>query len=170
MVCHFDAQAEGGDIGRKPIAAGIEFDLADGDGIIGHQPGLEQALAHLSTAIALNPSFALGHAGLGYALAAGRQPERGLQALEQAHRLSPRDPFLAIYAPTVRYMALFALERYEETIEVCRATAAQHPNHAGAWRLMTVSLALLGRIDEAKAAREPRLRWTPPEPRQEAAD
>jgi TolB-like protein/Tfp pilus assembly protein PilF len=112
----------------------------------------EQALAHLSTAIALNPSFALGHAGLGYALAAGRQPERGLQALEQAHRLSPRDPFLAIYAPTVRYMALFALERYEETIEVCRATAAQHPNHAGAWRLMTVSLALLGRIDEAKAA------------------
>ena len=112
----------------------------------------EQALAHLSTAIALNPSFALGHAGLGYALAVGRQPERGLQALEQAHRLSPRDPFLAIYAPTVRYMALFALERYEETIEVCRATAAQHPNHAGAWRLMTVSLALLGRIDEAKAA------------------
>ena len=112
----------------------------------------EQALAHLSTAIALNPSFALGHAGLGYALAAGRQPERGLQALEQAHRLSPRDPFLAIYAPTVRYMALFALGRYEETIEVCRATAAQHPNHAGAWRLMTVSLALLGRTDEAKAA------------------
>ena len=112
----------------------------------------EQALTHLSTAIALNPSFALGHAGLGYALAAGRQPERGLQALEQAHRLSPRDPFLAIYAPTVRYMALFALGRYEETIEVCRATAALHPNHAGAWRLMTVSLALLGRIDEAKAA------------------
>jgi tetratricopeptide (TPR) repeat protein len=112
----------------------------------------EQALAHLSTAIALNPSFALGHAGLGYALAVGRQPERGLQVLEQAHRLSPRDPFLAIYGPTVRYMALFALERYEEAIEVCRTTAASHPNHAGAWRLMTVSLALLGRIDEAKAA------------------
>jgi len=112
----------------------------------------EQALAHLSTAIALNPSFALGHAGLGYALAVGRQPERGLQVLEQAHRLSPRDPFLAIYGPTVRYMALFALERYEEAIEVCRTTAASHPNHAGAWRLMTVSLALLGQIDEAKAA------------------
>ena len=112
----------------------------------------EPALMHLSKAIELNPSFALGHAGLGYALAAGGQPERGLEALEQAHRLSPRDPFLAIYAPTVRYMALFALGRYEETIEVCRATAALHPNHAGAWRLMTVSLALLGRTDEAKAA------------------
>ncbi len=112
----------------------------------------EPALMHLTTAIELNPSFALGHAGLGYALAAGGHPEHGLEALERAHRLSPRDPFLAIYAPTVRYMALFALKRYEETIDVCRATAALHPDHAGAWRLMTVSLALMGRTDEARAA------------------
>jgi predicted Zn-dependent protease len=56
------------------------------------------------------------------------------------------------YAPIVRYMALFALKRYEETVAVCQATAASHPNHAGAWRLMTVSLGLLGRIDEASEA------------------
>jgi TolB-like protein len=110
------------------------------------------ALMHLSKAIELNPSFALGHAGLGYGLAAGGQPKRGLEALEQAHRLSPRDPFLAIYAPTVRYMALFALGRYQETIDVCRDTIALHPKHAGAWRLVTVSLALLGKTEEAKAA------------------
>jgi adenylate cyclase len=110
------------------------------------------AFRHLTKSVELSPSFALGYAGLGYALACGGQPESGLQALEEAHRLSPRDPFLAIYAPTVRYMALFALERYEETIAVCRATTASHPNHAGAWRLMTVSLGLLGRIDEAKDA------------------
>jgi TolB-like protein len=110
------------------------------------------AFRHLTKSVELSPSFALGYAGLGYALACGGQPESGLQALEEAHRLSPRDPFLAIYAPTVRYMALFALERYEETIAVCRATTASHPNHAGAWRLMTVSLGLLGRVDEAKDA------------------
>ena len=112
----------------------------------------EFALDHLARSVDLSPSFALGHAGLGYALACGGQPERGLEALEQAHRLSPRDPFLAIYAPVVRYMALFALERYKETIAVCRSTIALHPNHAGAWRLMTVSLGLLGRTDEAKSA------------------
>lgn len=112
----------------------------------------EQAVAHLSTSVEQNPSFALGYAGLGYALACGGDPERGLQALEQAERLSPRDPFLAFYAPTVRYMALFALERYEEAITVCRATSEMHPNHAGAWRLMTVSLGLLGRIEEARQA------------------
>jgi TolB-like protein len=110
------------------------------------------AVSHLSKAVDLNPNFALAHAGLGYALACGGEPERGLQSLEQAERLSPRDPFLAVYAPTVRYMALFALERYEEAIAVCRATAALHPNHAGAWRLMTVSLGLLGRTDEAGKA------------------
>jgi Flp pilus assembly protein TadD len=49
-------------------------------------------------------------------------------------------------------MALFALEKYEETIAVCRSIAALHPNHAGAWRLMTVSLGLLGRTEEAREA------------------
>ena len=112
----------------------------------------ELAVAHLSQSVHLNPNFALGYSGLGYAFACGGEPERGLQSLEQALRLSPRDPFLAIYAPTVRYMALFALGRYEETLAVCRATAALHPNHTGAWRLMTVSLGLLDRIDDAKQA------------------
>jgi tetratricopeptide (TPR) repeat protein len=112
----------------------------------------EHAITHLSNAIELNPNFALAHAGLGYVLACGGEPERGLQSLEQALRLSPRDPFLAFYAPTVRYMALFALERYEEAVAVCRSTAELYPNHVGAWRLMTVSLGLLGKIDEAKQA------------------
>ena len=110
------------------------------------------AFRHLSKSVELNPSFALGYAGLGFALACGGQPESALQALDDAHRLSPRDPFLAIYAPTVRYMALFALKRYEEAVAVCRATTAAHPNHAGAWRLMTVSLGLLGKTDEARDA------------------
>jgi TolB-like protein/cytochrome c-type biogenesis protein CcmH/NrfG len=112
----------------------------------------EPAVMHLSKSLELNPNFALGYAGLGYAYACGGEPERGLESLEQAQRLSPCDPFLAIYAPVARYMALFGLKKYEETIAVCRAYAALHPHHAGAWRLMTTSLGLLGKIDEAKEA------------------
>ena len=112
----------------------------------------EAAVTHLSQSVELNPNFALGYAGLGYAFACGGQSERGLEALEQAQRLSPRDPFLTMYAPVVRYMALFALQRYEETIALCRSITASNPNHAGAWRLMTVSMGLLGRIDEAGEA------------------
>src|SRR5262249_44097417 len=109
-----------------------------------HSP--DAAVMHLCKSVELNHNFALGYAGLGYAFACSGQPERGLKSLEQAQRLSPRDPFLAMYAPVVRYMALFAMGQYEETIAVCRATTAMHPNHAGAWRLLTVSLGLLGRI------------------------
>jgi len=112
----------------------------------------EPAVMHLSQSLELNPNFALGHAGLGYAFACGGQPERCLVSLEQAQRLSPCDPFLAIYAPVARYMALFALEKYEETVAVCRAYAGLHPHHAGAWRVMTGALGLLGKIDEAREA------------------
>src|SRR6266545_1110384 len=158
---NLDTRRPIGEFTDQALAAGTTAVMLDDEDPWGHLVvGLgharrrrpELALRHLSQSIELNPSFALGHAGLGYAMAVGGQPERGLQALEQAHRLSPRDPFLAIYAPIVQYMALFALKRYEETIAVCRATAALHPHHAGAWRLMTVSLGLLGRIDEAREA------------------
>jgi TolB-like protein/Flp pilus assembly protein TadD len=146
---------------EQALAAGARAVLLDDEEPWGHLVlGLaharrrhpELALRHLTRAIELSPSFALAHAGLGYALACGGQPERGLSALEEALRLSPQDPFLAIYAPVARYMALFALGRYEETIALCRSTIALHPSHAGAWRLMTVSLGLLGRLDEARAA------------------
>jgi TolB-like protein len=110
----------------------------------------EDAVRHLSQCIDINPNFALGYAGLGYAFACGGQPQRGLDALERAWRLGPLDPFLSMCAPVTSYMALFALERYDESIAVCRAVAARHPSHAGARRLMTVSLGLLGRIDEAE--------------------
>lgn len=154
---------------RKPIGESTEQALASGaravmldDGDpwghlvlgLGHarKRRPELAFRHLSKSVELSPSFALGHAGLGYALACGGQPQHGLVALLEAQRLSPQDPFLAIYAPVVLYMALFALKQYEETISVCRSTLALHPNHAGAWRLMTVSLGLLGRQEEAREA------------------
>ena len=110
----------------------------------------ELAVRHLSKSIELNPNFALGFAGLGYAYACCGKPACGLESLEHARRISPLDPFLAVYEPVVRYMALFALERYEETATVSRSMAARHPNHAGSRRLMTVSLGLLGKIDEAR--------------------
>jgi TolB-like protein len=158
---NLDARAPISEFTDKALDAGSKAVSLDNEESWGHLVlGLgharrrrpELAVSHLSKSIDLNPNFALGYAGLGYALACGGEPERGLQSLEQAQRLSPRDPFLAIYAPTVRYMALFALGSYEEAIAVCRSTSALHPHHVGSWRLMTVSLGLLGRIDEARQA------------------
>jgi TolB-like protein len=158
---NLDTRRPIGEFTNMALAAGARAVMLDDDEPwahlvvgLGHarQRRSQLAFRHLTKSVELSPSFALGHAGLGYALGVGGQPESGLQALEEALRLSPRDPFLAVYAPTVRYMSLFALERYEEAISVCRSTVALHPHHAGAWRLMTVSLGMLGKIDEAKEA------------------
>jgi TolB-like protein len=156
-----DARGPIGEFTDKALAAGARAVALDSQDPWGHlvvglgharQGRSQLAFWHVAKSVELGPGFALGHAGLGYALAVGGQPERALQSLQQAHRLSPRDPFLAAYAPVVRSTALFALKRHEETIAVCRATVVSHPNHAGAWRLLAASLGLLGRIDEAREA------------------
>jgi adenylate cyclase len=156
---NLDSREPISELTEKALESGGRALTLDADGHWGHlvlglgharQRRPEDAVKHLSRSVDLSPNFALAYAGLGYALACGGQPQRGLDALDRARRVSPLDPLLAVYEPVVRYMALFALERYEEAIAVCRSVAARHPNHAGARRLMTVSLGLLGRVDEAR--------------------
>jgi TolB-like protein len=160
-MCDLDTCGPISEFTNKALAAGMRATTLDNEDSwsqlvagVGHarRGRSNLALAHLTKSVQLSPGFALGYAGVGYALAVGGQPERALQSLEQAHQLSRRDPFLANYAPVVRYTALFALKRYDETIAVCRAAAALHPNHAGAWRFLTASLGLIGRIEEAREA------------------
>jgi TolB-like protein/Flp pilus assembly protein TadD len=156
---NLDSHAPISELTEKALEAGTTALALDEQDYWGHlvlglgharQRRPEDAVRHLTQSVEINPNFALGHAGLGYALACGGQPQRGLDALARAWQLGPLDPFLTMYAPITQYMALFALERYGEAITVCRSVAARHPNHAGARRLMTVSLGLLGRIDEAE--------------------
>ena len=96
-----------GEFTNKALAAGtraITLDNEDpgadsGGRILGHarQGRSNLALSHLTKSVELSSGFALGHAGLGYALAVGGQPERGLQSVEQDTRPSRRDPFVANY-------------------------------------------------------------------------
>jgi tetratricopeptide (TPR) repeat protein len=112
----------------------------------------EGAVQTLERALALNPSFAMAHAYLGLALGVGGQPSAGAEALERALRLSPRDPFLARDALTIRQLIAFAEERYEEVVRLCHMVAQERPNTTGAYRYAAASLGLLGRVEEAKSA------------------
>jgi adenylate cyclase len=111
-----------------------------------------EAVRALERAISLNPSFAMAHAYLGFAFGVGGQPEAGAEALERALRLSPRDPFLARDALTIRQLIEFALGHYEEVVRLCRIVIQERPNATGAYRYAAASLGHLGRIEEAKAA------------------
>src|SRR5262249_42642827 len=113
---NLDTRRPIGEFTDQALAAGTTAVMLDDEDPWGHLVvGLgharrrrpELALQHLSQSIELNPSFALGHAGLGYAMAVGGQPERGLQALDQA----PLEPARSLSGGLCRHRAVHGAVR-----------------------------------------------------------
>jgi tetratricopeptide (TPR) repeat protein len=65
-------------------------------------------------------------------------------------RLSPRDPFLARDALTIRQLIAFALGHYEEVVRLCRIVIQERPNTTGAYRYAAASLGHLGQVEKPK--------------------
>ncbi len=123
-------------LGRSHVMAG-EFELGIGE---------------KKAAIAINPNFARGHFGLGWAYHYGAgQAEQALPHFDTTLRLSPRDhtrwaTFLN------KGLALRNLGRHDEAIAYCRQ-ACQFPDTPfGPQLILASALADAGRMDEAKAA------------------
>jgi TolB-like protein/class 3 adenylate cyclase/Tfp pilus assembly protein PilF len=112
----------------------------------------EQAIAALTRTLDLNPNFALAHAYLGYALGLSGRADAGRTALQQAVRLSPRDPFLSTEYPAFRVMIEFAAQNYEEVIRISESVIKERPDHIGAHRMLAASYGLLGQIAKANEA------------------
>ena len=88
---NLDSHAPISELTEKALEAGATALALDEQDYWGHlvlglgharQRRPEDAVRHLSQSVEINPNFALGHAGLGYALACGGQPQRGLEALD----------------------------------------------------------------------------------------
>ena len=121
----------------------------------------DDSIAALNTAIALNPSFAQSHHGLGFALTLAGRLEEAKESLEMAERLSPRDPIL--WASTVVHaLACILSGDYEEALHWAHKTI-QNPRGKGYWprAALASALANLGRVDEARAAVEKALEAKP---------
>ena len=73
---------------------------------------IDQAIAEFESAIKLNPSYALGHYNLGWALNLDGQAAAALEPLDLALRLSPRDP-LAYAFMIVKCQCYFQLRDFE---------------------------------------------------------
>ncbi len=113
----------------------------------------DDALAPAERAIELNPSFApaLVARGLVLDLAHGRT-EEGIADILAAMRLSPRDMMMPMWLATLG-IAYFNVERYEEAAETARRATQLAPDFPTGHRQLAASLAMMGRMEEATAAR-----------------
>lgn len=123
----------------------------------------DKAIGHYKKAIALNPSFALGHGYLALQLAflAGRTDE-AIKEAETAIRLSPRDPELYHFFYAIG-MAHFVAGRYDQAAKWGEMAENERPAGIGfgPLRLLASTYAHLDRLDEARDAFASVLEVTP---------
>ena len=111
----------------------------------------ERAVELLGRQIGLNRNDASGWFWLGYARCTLGQQDEAIAALEQARRLSPRDPNLnGIFVVTAA--AHLHLGRDREALEWARRSVLERPQHAVAHSWVAAAAANLGETETARAA------------------
>jgi tetratricopeptide (TPR) repeat protein len=111
----------------------------------------DDSLAEFELAMRLNPSFAPARGYYGVALAYCGRWEEGDLAARQALRLSPRDPFAAVYCGVVAY-AQFIGANYDEAIRMSREALRQRSDFVGAHRVLAAAAGMAGKQQVAQAA------------------
>ncbi len=111
----------------------------------------EDSLAEFELALRLNPNFSLAQGFYGLVLSYCERWKEGSDAARRALRLSPRDPFSAIYNGIAAY-AEFVGRNYDEAMRLAREGIRQRSDFVGAHRVLTAAAAMAGETDLAKAA------------------
>jgi TolB-like protein len=111
----------------------------------------DQAVAELTEAIDLNPSFAFAHMILGCAYGYGGMPADGLHHLALATRLSPRDFTRSANFSTCG-LCCFVAGRFGEAADWERRALELHPDFGTAWRTYAAAAGMAGRREEAAHA------------------
>jgi TolB-like protein/cytochrome c-type biogenesis protein CcmH/NrfG len=112
---------------------------------------LDDSLAEFETALQLNPNFALAQGFYGVALAYSGRWQEADDAARRAIRLSPRDPFSAVYYGVAGY-AQFVGRNYDEAIKLARESVRQRGDFVGGHRVLTAAAAMAGDKALAQAA------------------
>jgi TolB-like protein/Tfp pilus assembly protein PilF len=112
---------------------------------------LDDSLAEFELALRLNPNFSLAQGYYGLALSYCGRWEEGDLAARRALRLSPRDPFSALYYGIDSY-AQFVGRNYDEAMRLARQAIRQRGDFVGAHRVLTAAAGMLGQTEVATAA------------------
>jgi TolB-like protein len=111
----------------------------------------DDSLAEFELALRLNPNFSLAQGYYGLALSYCGFWEEANVAARRALRLSPRDPFSAVYYGIAAY-AHFVGRNYDEAIRLSRDGLRQRSDFVGAHRVLTSAAGMAGKTDIASAA------------------
>ena len=111
----------------------------------------DDSLAEFEVALQLNPNFSLAQAYYGLTLCyCGRWEDADI-ATRRALRLSPRDPFSALYFGITAY-SQFVGHNYEEAMHLARESVRQRSDFVGGHRVLTAAAGMLGQKETASAA------------------
>jgi tetratricopeptide (TPR) repeat protein len=111
----------------------------------------DDSLAEFEVALGLNPNFSLAQGYYGLALSYCGRWEEATVAAQRALRLSPRDPYSAVYYGIAAY-AQFIGRNYEEAMRLAREGIRQRGDFVGAHRVLTATAGMAGQNEVAKAA------------------
>ena len=120
----------------------------------------ETGAAFAARAVALDPNLVLARLWAGWALVYLGTHDAAIEQFSAAIRLSPIDPHLFLPLTGMAY-AHFLAGRYDESLSSAASALQRQPNFPGAQRILMSSLALTGRIAEARRARDVLLETDP---------
>ena len=112
---------------------------------------MTDSLAEFELALQLNPNFSLAQGYYGLTLSYCGRWEEGDLAARRALRLSPRDPFSAVYCGIVSY-ARFVGHDYVEAMRFAREGIRQRSDFVGAHRVLTAAAGMAGEAALAATA------------------
>jgi TolB-like protein len=110
----------------------------------------EEAIAAFRRAVNLNPNSAAGRYHLSHGLAFAGQDREAIEHAEDAIRLSPLDPEMALFLGAIA-VAHYTAGRFAQAAKYTTQAARLRPGFQGAQRLRCASLAQMGQVAEARA-------------------
>ncbi len=111
----------------------------------------DDSLAEFELALRLNPNFSLAQGYYGLALAYCGRCEEAVEAARRALRLSPRDPFSAVYTGIAAY-AQFVGRDYAAAMRLAREAIRQRFDFVGGHRVLAAAAGMAGQAEVAAAA------------------
>ena len=120
-------------------------------GIYRYGGRLEDALAECEAALYINPNFSLAQGSYGLVLTYVGRWQDGSNAARRALRLSPRDPFSAIFHGVAAY-AEFVGCNYDEAVRLAREGIRQRRDFSAAYRVLTAAAVMAGDRELAQAS------------------